>query len=144
MRHICVSKLTIIGSDKGLSPGRCQAIIWSNAGILLIETLGTNYREILSEIHTFSFKKIHLKMSSAKWRSFCQGLNVLNNIVISIIVCSRCQPRNVYLISELFHASSCDSLTMVAWKGLFKFIGTLLIWMDTEINYFQLIFVIDG
>ena len=25
--HICVSKLTIIGSDNGLSPGRRQAII---------------------------------------------------------------------------------------------------------------------
>ena len=27
--HICVSKLTIIGLDNGLSPGRCQAIIWT-------------------------------------------------------------------------------------------------------------------
>ena len=51
--HICVSKLTIIGSDNGLSPGRRHAIIWTNAGILLIGTLGTNLREILSEIHTF-------------------------------------------------------------------------------------------
>ena len=34
--HICVSKLTIIGSDNGLSPGRRQAIIWTNAGILTI------------------------------------------------------------------------------------------------------------
>ena len=34
--HICISKLTIIGSDNGLSPGRCQAIIWTNAGILLM------------------------------------------------------------------------------------------------------------
>ena len=40
--HICVSKLTIIGSDNGLSPGRRQAIVWTNDGILLIRTLGTN------------------------------------------------------------------------------------------------------
>ena len=40
---ICVSKLTIIGSDNGLSPGRRQAIIWINAGILLIGPLGTNF-----------------------------------------------------------------------------------------------------
>ena len=33
---ICVSKLTMIASDKGLSPGRHQAIIWTIAGILLI------------------------------------------------------------------------------------------------------------
>ena len=62
--HICVSKLTIIGSDNGLSPGRRQAIIWTNAGILLIRTLGTNFSEILGQIHSFSFKKMHLKMSS--------------------------------------------------------------------------------
>ena len=55
-----------IGSDNGLSPGRRQAIIWTNAGILLIQTLRTNFSEILSEIHTFLFKKMHLKMSSAK------------------------------------------------------------------------------
>ena len=34
--HICVSDLIIIGSDNGLSPGRRQAIIRTNAGILLI------------------------------------------------------------------------------------------------------------
>ena len=64
--HICVSKLTIIGSDNGLSPGQRQAIIWTNAGILLIAPLGTNFSEIFIEIYTFSFKKIYLKMSSAK------------------------------------------------------------------------------
>ena len=62
-----------IGSDNGLSPGRRQAIIWTNAGILLIWTLGTNFNEILSEIHIFPFKKLHLKMSSAKWLPFCPG-----------------------------------------------------------------------
>ena len=35
-RTICFSKLNIIGSDNGLSPRRCQAIIWTSAGILLI------------------------------------------------------------------------------------------------------------
>ena len=74
---ICVSKLSILGSDNGLSPGQCQAIIWTNAGILLIEPLGTNYNEILIKIHTFSFKKMHSKMSSGKWRTFCLGLSVL-------------------------------------------------------------------
>ena len=75
--HICIGKLTIIGSDNGLSPERCQAIIWTNAGILLIGPLGTNFSEILIEIQTFSLKKIRLKMSSAKCCSFRLGLNVL-------------------------------------------------------------------
>ena len=51
--HICVSKLTIIGSDNGLSPGRRQAIIWTNAGILLIWALETTFSEIVIEIQTF-------------------------------------------------------------------------------------------
>ena len=75
--HICVGKLTIIGSDNGLSPGRRQAIIWTNAGILLIGPLGTYFSEFLIAIETFSCKKMHLKISSAKWRPFCLGLNVL-------------------------------------------------------------------
>ena len=58
--HICVNKLTIIGSDNGLSPGRHQAIIWTSAEILLIGPLGTNFSEILIRIQTFEFKKIHL------------------------------------------------------------------------------------
>ena len=76
--HICVSKLTINGSDNGLSPSRRQAIIWTNDGILLIGPLGTNFSEILSIIRVFSFKKMYLKVSSAKWRLFCFGLNELS------------------------------------------------------------------
>ena len=66
--HICVGKVTIIGSDNGLSPDRRQAIIWTNAGILLIGPSGTYFSEILTGVKTVSFKKMHLKMSSAKWR----------------------------------------------------------------------------
>ena len=75
--HICVTKLTIIGSDNGLSPDRRQTIIWTNAGILLIGPLGTQFSEILIEIWIFSFKKMLLKMSPEKRRPSCLGLNVL-------------------------------------------------------------------
>ena len=81
--HICIHKITIIGSDNGLSPVRRQAIIFTNEGMLLIRSLGINFSEILFEIHTFPFKKVHLKMSSGKWRPFCLSLNVLN--LISLI-----------------------------------------------------------
>ena len=71
MTHICVGKLTIICSDNGLSPGRPQAITWTNAGISLIRY------ELLSEIITSLFKtKMHLKISSAKWRQFYLDLNM--------------------------------------------------------------------
>ena len=66
-----------IGSDNGLSPGRRQAIIWTNSGILLIRNLGTNFNEILSEIRIFPLKKMHLRMSSTNWRPFYLDLNVL-------------------------------------------------------------------
>ena len=89
--HICVSKLSIIGSDNGLSPDRRQAIIWTNAGILLIGPLGTNFSEISIEILTFSFKKMRLKVSSAKRWPFCLGLNVLINTI------DRTQARLVWL-----------------------------------------------
>ena len=66
-----------IGADIGLSPVRHQAIIWTNARLLLIEPLGTNFSDVLIEIHTFSFKKMRLKMSSEKRRPSFLGLNVL-------------------------------------------------------------------
>ena len=75
--HISVSKHIIIGSDNGLSPERRQAIIWTNAAILLIGPLGTNFSEILIVIQTFSLKKICLKLLSAKCCSFRPGLNEL-------------------------------------------------------------------
>ena len=82
VRHICVTKLIIIGSNNGLSPGRRQAIIWTNDGILLIWSLGTNFSEMLIGIHIFSFKKMHFKMSSWYGRPFCLGLNVLTQYVL--------------------------------------------------------------
>ena len=69
-----ISNLTIIGSVNVLSPGRRQAIIWSNDGQLLIGPLGTNFSEILIEILTFSYKKMRLNVSPGKWRPFCLGL----------------------------------------------------------------------
>ena len=71
--HICVSNLTIIVSDNGLSPGRRQAIIL----YCLLDPFVTYFSEILVEIHTFWLKKMTFKMPSGKWRPFCFGLNVL-------------------------------------------------------------------
>ena len=44
--HICIVIVTIVDSHNGLLPGRHQAIIWTNAGILLTGPLGTNFSEI--------------------------------------------------------------------------------------------------
>ena len=100
MTHICVSKQTIIVSDNGLSPGRCQAIIWTNAGILLIGLLGINSSEILIEIYTFS--KMHLKMSYGKWLPFCLGLNVLINNAYSFRAWRCCMGQGTWsLLAQL-------------------------------------------
>ena len=57
---------TITGPDNSLSPGRRQAIIWTNAGILLIGHLGTNFGDFFIEIKAFSLTNLYLNVSSAK------------------------------------------------------------------------------
>ena len=70
-------KLTTVGSGNGLSPARHQAIIRTNAEILLFRNKWINFA---SEIYAFLFKKMHLKVSSAKWWQFCLGLNVFTQL----------------------------------------------------------------
>ena len=79
MRPRCIYALATyitIGSDNGLSPIWCQAIIWTNVRVLSIGPMGTNFSEISIKIQTFSFKKMHFKMSSAKCQPSCLSLNV--------------------------------------------------------------------
>ena len=98
--YLCVSKVTINVSDNGLLPGCRQAIIWTNAGILLIGPLRTNFSEILIGIEIFSFRKMHFKMSSGKWLPLCRGLNVLTAYIllqISCITCWFCSTLGIYM-----------------------------------------------
>ena len=69
--QIYVTKLTIIGSDNGLSPGRRQAIILTNAGILLIGPLGTNSSEIVIFIQEKAFENVVWKMAAILSRPQC-------------------------------------------------------------------------
>ena len=62
---------SIIGSGNGLTPVRCQATTRSNADLSSIGLLGTNFSDVWIKIEEFSFKKIHLKMLSAKCWPFC-------------------------------------------------------------------------
>ena len=100
--HICVVKLTIIGSDSGLSSGWHQAIILTTAGILLIEPSGINFGEILFRLQVFSFKKMHLKMSSGKWCPFCIGLNIVRMV-------------SVWWCDIIYHRPYLDTLYSDAW-----------------------------
>ena len=57
---------------------RIQALVnyTSLVQIMLIWPLGTNFGEILIEMHIFSFNKNNLKMPSGNWRPFCLGFKV--------------------------------------------------------------------
>ena len=131
--HICVSKLSTIGSDNGLSPDRRQAIIWTNAGLLSIEPLQTYFSENWIKMQPFSLKKMHLKMSSAKWRPSCLGLNVLNinHVVKGVLgmsygnllrVIKESGPLKFATINKLHNSEYIssvvgDDLKFFMWKG---------------------------
>ena len=74
--QLSVGKLIIIGSYNGLSPDRRQAIIWTNARFIVNWTLANTFQWKFIQIQQFSLKKMHVKMSSAKWSPSCLGLNV--------------------------------------------------------------------
>ena len=97
--HIRVSELTIIGSDNGLWPGRRQAIIWTNAGILLIGPLGIHFGEILIEIRTFSFKRMRFKMASIWSRPTC----VKPGLVITLDYWTICKEAAINQVTTLYH-----------------------------------------
>ena len=75
--HICLSELIIFGLDNGLSPCPRQAIIWTNAEILLIGPLEIKSNDISVINQLFLFKKRHLKIPSSHWGPFCLGFIVL-------------------------------------------------------------------
>ena len=127
--HICVGKLINIGSDNGLSPVRRQAIIWTNAGILLTGPLGTNFGEILIEIQTFSCRKIRLKMSSAKCRPFCPGLNAITywgrdyrNLDLAFVVSRMCSCGLTHWGRDKMDAISQTTFSSAfSWMKMFEF-----------------------
>ena len=75
-----------IGSDNGLVPNRRQAIILTNADRIhwriyaALRVFEINNKVFDYAKQLFSFKDMHFKMSSAKWRSFCLGLNVSTKV----------------------------------------------------------------
>ena len=112
----------IIGSDNGLSPGRYHAIIWTNAGILLIGPLGTNFNEILITIYAFSFTKIHLKMLSTSTSTSIQdgpGTTKcpLWHKVLGVSLRCRCRYK-CRLKSKIHRGDSSDQLKHGIWKSL--------------------------
>ena len=129
MTHMCVIKLAIIVSDNGLSPGRRQAIIWTIAGILLIGPVVINFNDISIGVHTFSLKKIHFKMSSGKWRTFCLGLYMIypkNDAHGIVFFCGLVQSMITHTYQGYFtgtRAYDCPSSSEWTLNGIGKYIG---------------------
>ena len=102
--HICISKLAIVGSDNGLSPDQRQAIIWTNAGILLIGPLGTNLNQnSYIFIRENAFENVIWKMAAILSRRQC--VNGQRKFIIShflhIVVSS--VPADELLVALLRH-----------------------------------------
>ena len=115
--HLCVGNITIIGSDNGLSPGRRQAIFSTNDGILLIGPLETNFNEISIEMQTFSFKKMCLKVSSAKRRPFCLSLNVLTDLLAA---------AKIYFQIPEYILAECIFLFLISLQEVLRSYTTVL------------------
>ena len=73
-----------IGSGNGLSPIRHQAITWTNAVLLSTGLLGTNFSEIWVRILSFSFNKMHFKISSARMAAIYLSSITKVNFVVSL------------------------------------------------------------
>ena len=106
MTHICVGNLIIMGSDNGLSPGRRQAIIWTNAGILLIGIIGTNCSEISK------FKHCHSRNCIWKFRLRNGGH------FVSASMCQTNQMNTFLIIHRFTHVGLPNIMVSSCWYCL--------------------------
>ena len=140
LRHVSVNQIIIIGS--------CYVMVWclvitgTNDDWLSVRPLSTEFNkiwikilqtfpfkmenEILSAIHTSSFKKMHLKISSAKWRPFFLGLNVLIG-------------RLVYQswFSALYNGASSIWCQANSWTNVNWIVGNNVVKLESKYNNFH-------
>ena len=90
-------------------PGQRQAIIETNAGILLIGSLGTNFSEIFIEIYTFSFKKMHLKMLYGKMAAILSRSQCVNTFVVTVFT--------DHTYSDIGHTQPSSQIRPHFWYG---------------------------
>ena len=108
--YICVSKFFIIDSN----------IVWTSAEILLIGPLGTNFSEILIEIHILLFKKMHLRVSSAKYCTLCLGHNMLLDSAVYKKTPQIAANNHNYLFIRQSFCAHCDAIKTVVLQMTFE------------------------
>ena len=113
--HICVSNLTIIGLDNGLSSSWSEAIIWINVGILFIGPLGTKLQwNFIQNPHFFirenPFQNVIWEMSpilsqpqcvnpiDPRWCTIMPGLsNQFGSKCVIVAKCNMLAPQAKYV-----------------------------------------------
>ena len=104
--------------DWQISHIRHQAIIQTNAGSLSIGILGINFSEILIKLQNFSFTKMHLNISFAKWWPFCPGgdelINADSPCLYSLISGSGCFQRQHCFVDQ---SSTSLHQTRAVWES---------------------------
>ena len=136
---ICISNYAVIDSNNGLSPGQWQAIIWANAGILLIVPLETNFIEILIKIHIFPFKKMQFKILSAKFQPCCHGLNESMYLNVVIVVNQGGVQFNVVLCglqTSLLSHPGIPGVTLCFCTGSYAAAGRRFLFSQLLLNNF--------
>ena len=130
--HICISKLTITSSDNGLLPGGGQAIIWTNAGILLISTLGTDFSEISIEIDLFSFQRNAFDKVICKMSLIVSQLQYVKNLSSSGWNLTKRRDESDYDITAIIKIA--HRLDLKLW--LRNYIGDIKAsqWVSTEVK----------
>ena len=138
--HIYVAKLGhIISSNNNiLSPHLRQAIIWANAWLSSIGPMRTYFSEIWINLQQFSMKKMHMKMSSAKWQPSCLGLNVLTaeelcSTTLKPTQCIHIENESLFLWISIKYQCEWN------FQRYFYFISKFCIWlmltiMDSDIT----------
>ena len=109
--HICINKLTIIGSDNGLSPAWGQAIIWSNARILLMQTFEQTSVKFWSK---FSFRNCTWKCHLENGGYFVSASMCQTIIKVSTWLCDYIPYTYIYI-----YGCICNYLAMPAIYSLY-------------------------
>ena len=86
MLHICVSEMGKHWFRWWFGAWSAPSHYLHRSWLIVNCTLRNKLEWNSIEILTFSFKKMCLKMSSAKWRPFCPGGDELNDVMASLLM----------------------------------------------------------
>ena len=119
--HICVSNLSL-SQIKACHLFGVKPLSESMLEYCLLDLRGTNFNEISIHTRTFSFKKFHYKMSSAKWHPLCLGLSVLNQPMASYARNASTSRHHVFCFRNIMHVFyHCSKLyCLIPWFRLYR------------------------